>query len=147
MRAPSLLPRAMIAWASLTVFAWCEEPLAVKGPELPAFEQLTDQVRKSVVVITSASRDGRHDALGSGFIISSDGQIATNYHVIGEGRGIRVQLADSRQFDATAVHASDRQLDLAIIKIDAQNLPALALGDSDAVKQGQHVLALGNPQG
>ncbi len=110
-------------------------------------EELTERVRKSVAVITSPSRDGRRDALGSGFVISPEGLIATNYHVIGEGRGVRVQLADGRQFEATAVQAFDRQLDLALVKIDANGLPPLELGDSDSVKQGQSVLALGNPLG
>ena len=60
---------------------------------------------------------------------------------------MRVQLADGRHFDVTAIHASDRTLDLAILRIDAKDLPALELGDSDALKQGQSVVALGNPQG
>ncbi len=110
-------------------------------------EKLTQTVAKSVTVITTPNRDGQREGLGSGFILSSDGLIATNFHVIGEGRAIRVQLADGRQFEATAIEASDRLLDLAILRIDAKDLPALELGDSDGLKQGQSVLALGNPQG
>jgi regulator of sirC expression with transglutaminase-like and TPR domain len=110
-------------------------------------EQLTERVRKSVAVIMSAGRDGQREGLGSGFVVSPDGLIATNFHVIGEGRAVRVQLADGRQFDATAIHASDRALDLAILRIDAKDLPGLELGNSDELKQGQSVLALGNPRG
>jgi len=119
----------------------------VTPPADPSIEKLTQQVAKSVAVVTSPSRDGQRDGLGSGFILSPDGLIATNFHVIGEGRAIRVQLADGRQFEATAIEASDRLLDLAILRIDAKDLPALELGDSDGLKQGQSVLALGNPQG
>ena len=114
---------------------------------LPSVEALTERVRPAVVVITAASRDGRSDALGSGFVISSDGLVATNHHVIGEGRSLRVQLADGRTFEPTSVYASDRQLDLAIVKIDAKELPTLELGDSDALRQGQNVVALGSPRG
>jgi serine protease Do len=113
----------------------------------PALEQLTQQVRRSVVVITTTGLDGKQQGMGAGFIISDSGLVATNYHVIGEGRDIRVRLADGRQAAVTEVHASDRVLDLAILKIDAGNLKPLELGDSALVKQGQSVAAFGNPQG
>jgi serine protease Do len=116
-------------------------------PPAASVEQLTQRVGRSVAVITSASRNGQREGLGSGFIVSPDGLIATNFHVIGEGRAVHVQLADGRQFDAAAIHASNRTLDLAILRIDAKDLPALDLGNSDELKQGQSVLALGNPQG
>ena len=125
-----------------------KEPTAEASPATaPSVEALTERVRKSVAVIMSAGRDSQRDGLGSGFVISPDGLIATNFHVIGEGRAVRVQLADGRQFDATAIHASDRALDLAVLRIDAKDLPSLELGNSDELKQGQSVLALGNPQG
>ena len=85
--------------------------------------------------------------MGAGFIISSDGHVVTNYHVIGDGRDIRVQLAGGRQVEVTEVHASDRELDLAVLKIDATDLTPLELGNSDQLKQGQSVIALGNPRG
>ncbi len=112
-----------------------------------SIEELTRRVSKSVVVITSGSRDGRRDGIGTGFIISPDGLIATNYHVLGEGRSVRIQTAEGRTLEVTGVHASDRNLDLAILRVDAKDLPALELGDSDAAQQGQAVIALGNPQG
>ncbi len=103
-------------------------------------------MRKSVAVIVSDGRNGQREGLGSGFVVA-DGLIATNFHVIGEGRGVRVQLADGREFEATAIHPSDRALDLAVLRIDASDLPVLELGNSDELKQGQSVLALGNPRG
>ncbi len=119
---------------------------AEQPAELP-IEELTERVRKSVVVITSAGRDGRREGMGAGFVISADGKVVTNYHVIGEGRDIRVQLADGRQVDVLEVYASDRALDLAVLKVDADELVPLEIGNSDQLKQGQSVIALGNPRG
>jgi serine protease Do len=73
--------------------------------------------------------------------------IATNLHVIGEGRPISVELSDGSKHEVTTVHATDRAGDLAIVHIDAKDLTPLDLGDSDKLKEGQAVVALGNPQG
>ena len=113
------------------------------SPAPASFEELTERVRKSVALILSDGRDGRREGLGSGFVVSPEGLIVTNFHVIGQGRGVRVQLADGRQFDCAAIHASDRQLDLAVLRIEAKDLAALELGDSDELKQGQAVRRLG----
>ena len=110
-------------------------------------EQLIESARKSVVVITVTGRDGRQQGLGSGFVVSEEGLIATNLHVIGEARPIAVQTADGKKFDVKEVHAFDRPLDLALVRIDAKDLPALKLGDSDKLRQGQSVVAIGNPHG
>lgn len=116
-------------------------------PEDQSVEELTEQVKKSLAVITFVGRDGKQEGLGSGFVIDSAGLIATNRHVIGEARPLTVQMNDGKKYEVVSVHASDRLLDLAVLKIDAQGLPALPLGDSDALKQGQSVIALGNPHG
>ncbi len=122
-------------------------PLRADAPKELTVEQLAERYRKSVVVITSSGRDGRRQGLGSGFIISSDGLIATNLHVIGEGRAISVELSDGKKHAVVAIQATDRTSDLALIRIDAKNLPALELGDSDQLKDGQSVVGLGNPEG
>src|SRR5262245_40973447 len=116
-------------------------------PKEQTVEQLAERYRKSVVVVTNGGRDGKRQGLGTGFVISADGLIATNLHVIGEGRPITVELSDGKKHEATFVHATDRAGDLAVIRIKATDLPALALGDSDKLKEGQDVVALGNPQG
>ena len=109
---------------------------------------LAASVRKSIVVVTFTGRDGKRIGLGSGFVISPDGLIATNLHVIGEARPITVEFPESgKKYPVISIHASERSLDLAIIKIDARDLPALKLGDSDSLKQGQAVVAVGNPYG
>ena len=87
-----------------------------------------------------------HRGLGSGFIISGDGYIVTNHHVV-EGAGeIEVVLADARKFKATLVGA-DPKTDLALIKIAARGLPVAEFGDSGGLEVGDWVLAIGNPWG
>ncbi|GAB4144178.1 MAG: hypothetical protein Tsb009_15780 [Planctomycetaceae bacterium] len=109
--------------------------------------ELAARVKKSVVVVTFSGRNGKTLGLGSGFVISPDGLIATNLHVIGEARPISVKTADGKIFDVKSIHATERRMDLAILKIDAKNLPALPLGDSRTIKQGQRIVAIGNPKG
>jgi regulator of sirC expression with transglutaminase-like and TPR domain len=141
-----ILPLVVVAGFLPWTISWGED----KKPDLPpgkTVEQLAESVRKSVVVVTQAGRDGKRNGLGSGFVVSADGLIATNLHVIGEGRAIKVQTADGKVHDVTHVHASDRSLDLALIRIDAKGLAPLALGDSDKLRDGQPVVAVGNPRG
>lgn len=88
----------------------------------------------------------RRSGLGSGIIISTDGYILTNHHVIDGAEQIKVDLNDNRTLDAKVV-GFDPPSDLAVLKIDATNLPVLALGDSDRVRVGDVVLAIGNPLG
>jgi len=123
-----------------------QEPSAEPAPMSASVEALTKKAQKAVVVITVQGR-GRQYGLGSGFVVDPGGLIATNLHVIGEARPISVQFADGKQFDVVAVQATDRQRDLAIVRIDAKDLPALKLGDSKQLQQGQQVVALGNPRG
>ncbi|MDE5750330.1 MAG: S1C family serine protease, partial [Duncaniella sp.] len=84
--------------------------------------------------------------LGSGVIISKDGYIVTNNHVIDEAERLEVTLNDNRTFDATVIGA-DPTTDLALIKIDATDLPVIPMGDSEQLKVGEWVLAVGNPFG
>ena len=88
----------------------------------------------------------RRSGLGSGVIISTDGYILTNHHVVDGAEQIKVDLNDNRTLDAKVV-GSDQPSDLAVLKVDAANLPVLALGDSDKVRVGDVVLAIGNPLG
>jgi regulator of sirC expression with transglutaminase-like and TPR domain len=113
----------------------------------PSVEKLFERVRPAVVVITYAGRDGQREGLGTGFVIDRQGLIATNLHVIGESRPISVEMADGKRYQVTAIEASDRAADLALVRIDARDLPALELGDSATLKLGQPVVAVGNPHG
>jgi len=88
----------------------------------------------------------RMQGVGSGVIVNSQGYILTNHHVIDGALEIKVELTDNRTFTAKLV-GSDPPSDLAVLKIDANNLPTLNLGDSDKVRVGDVVLAIGNPLG
>src|SRR5574341_462510 len=83
---------------------------------------------------------------GSGFIISADGYILTNNHVVDEADRLKVRLVDKREFTARVI-GKDPDTDVAVIKIDASGLPTVPLGNSDEAKIGQWVLAVGNPFG
>jgi serine protease Do len=84
--------------------------------------------------------------VGSGFVIDGDGYIVTNNHVVDDATELKVRMSDDREFDAEVI-GTDEQTDLALIKIDAGSLPELTLGDSDAMRVGEDVIAVGNPFG
>ena len=91
-------------------------------------------------------REQREHALGSGVIVSGDGYIVTNNHVVSKATQIQVLLSDQRSFKGKVMGA-DPQTDIAVIKIDAKNLPVVPFGDSDQMKVGDTVMAFGNPFG
>lgn len=84
---------------------------------------------------------------GSGLILTQDGWIVTNDHVVRNSDTVNVILADGRELKGKVTHVGDEQLDLALVKVDAANLPLLRFADSDEVKPGQMVLAVGSPFG
>ncbi|MDA9718047.1 trypsin-like peptidase domain-containing protein [Planctomycetaceae bacterium] len=114
---------------------------------IPPIEEMVTNVRPSVVTIRHVGRGGNDAGLGTGFVISSDGFIATNLHVIGEARPVSVELADGRAFDVTEVHATDRNADVAVIRIEAKGLQPLALAAANSLRDGQEIIAIGNPHG
>jgi len=83
---------------------------------------------------------------GSGFIVSEDGYILTNAHVVADADSVTVRLTDRREFTAEVIGA-DRGTDVAVIKIDANDLPTVQIGDASALSPGQWVLAIGSPFG
>lgn len=91
-------------------------------------------------------REQREHALGSGVIVSADGYIVTNNHVIAKATEIEVDLSDKRSFKGKVVGA-DPQTDIAVVKIDGANLPTAPFGDSSQLKVGDIVMAFGNPFG
>lgn len=97
--------------------------------------QLPNQDRKEVVRGT-----------GSGFIFNSNGQILTNAHVVSGADKVTVTLKDGRSFEGKVL-GSDSVTDVAVVKIDAQNLPIVGLGDSDRIQAGEWAIAIGNPLG
>ena len=91
-------------------------------------------------------REFQNNSLGSGFIISADGYILTNAHVVEAADEINVKLNDKREFKAKVI-GSDKRTDIALIKIDATGLPAVKFGDPNRLKVGEWVIAIGSPFG
>ena len=110
----------------------------------PAF-RIFDDVASSIVVITTRSADG--GSLGSGFIVSSDGIIVTNFHVVASAEGVDVKLKSGKSYPVTGVVDYDPIKDICVLKIDARNLNVIPLGNSDNLIQGQKVLVIGAPMG
>jgi serine protease Do len=115
--------------------------------EQPRAGELAKRAKPALVSIEPAGRDGEIAGVGTGFVIAAEGLIATNMHVIGEARPLRVTMADGAKLEVTAIHAWNRDKDLAILRVGAQGLTALELGDSANLAQGDYVAAMGNPLG
>ena len=143
---------------------------------LPDFSVLVERNGDTVVNVTAEGKRGRVEAppgegspfpfpfpvppgarpfggeppvqrgMGSGFIISTDGYIVTNHHVVADAEQIKVKLSDKREYQAKLI-GSDRQSDVALLKVDAENLPVAQVGNSDQLKVGQWVFAIGAPFG
>jgi len=110
-------------------------------------EAVAQSARPSVVVISGLGRTGDSRSAGSGFVVRASGVIATSLHVIGEGRPFEIRTREGTPLKPTAILGFDRSKDLALIQVAEADLPALELGDSDAVRPGQPVVAVGNPLG
>lgn len=106
---------------------------------------VVDKVMPSVVEVNV--RTGNGQGVGSGVVLSADGRILTNYHVIADGRDIVITFADGRQAPATVI-GGDRQSDLAVLQASGvTDLTPAVLGDSDTVAVGDSVIAIGSPAG
>ncbi len=108
---------------------------------------LAKEVKQSLVVVHAMGRDRRSSGQGTGFVISSDGLIATARHVIGDRRPIRVELTDGTSLPVTHVQTATGLLDLVVLRVDATDLTPLPLGDSETVVVGQSVVVAGHPRG
>ncbi len=110
-------------------------------------EGMPNELRKQFEDMMPGQGSAPQQGLGSGFIISKDGQIVTNHHVVDGAETVVVKLSDGRSFDAKVV-GSDPMTDIALIKIEADvDLPAVAFGKSATLRVGDEVVAVGNPFG
>ena len=121
------------------------------GKELTAAEVYAANVNSTVGITTSITTNfwgfqTTSAASGSGFIISTDGYILTNYHVIESSDSITVSLYDGSAYDAALI-GYDESNDIAVLKVEADNLSPVILGDSDNLNVGDSVVAIGNPLG
>ena len=152
-------------------------PLVAQGRDLPNFADLAEKQGPAVVNVSTTQtvhtqqggvppgseddpfndffrrfgppqppRDYESRSLGSGFILSQDGYILTNSHVVEAADDITVRLTDKREFKAKVI-GSDRRTDVAVLKIDATGLPAVAVGDPTKLRVGEWVVAIGSPFG
>ena len=107
--------------------------------------EIAKRVSPSVVVIQGKAESG--GVLGSGFLVSKDGKIVTNLHVIRDMKSATVQLRGGEIFDSLSVRAVDERRDLAVVQIAGFNLPALELGNSDTLTVGEPLVIVGSPRG
>ncbi len=164
----------MVLWAAVLVLTvggagWAAEPLwkesqgGTPPPEIARLNDLmnglAERLKPSLVQIRVrravephaegtdpfGGPDERRSS-GSGFVIRQDGHLVTNAHVVAEAERIQVKLADGRRFEGRLVGFDDR-VDLALVKIEATGLPVAELGDSNRLRVGEFVLALGHPFG
>ncbi|MCX6344057.1 MAG: trypsin-like peptidase domain-containing protein [Armatimonadetes bacterium] len=123
-----------------------------RGPAallLPQEQQIIDIVRRispAVVAVMIYNKSGEREGEGSGVIVSKDGVILTNNHVISGASKMQVTLADGRELQAKSL-GGDPTIDLAVLKVNANNLPVAAFSDSDNLQVGQIAIAIGNPYG
>ena len=116
-------------------------------PEVPEGSPFHEFFKKYFGDIPGGRGPSRErSSLGSGFIVSGDGYVITNHHVVKDAEEIIVRLNDRREYAAELV-GSDERSDIALLKLDAEGLPALKLGDSSKLKVGEWVLAIGSPFG
>jgi len=109
--------------------------------------QLAARLRPSLVVITQGGRAGGTDGTGTGFVISKDGLIATCAHVVGESRPLTVRFDDETEHEVTAIHALDIKHDIAVLRIEADDLQPIPLAQPESLEQGAEIVAMGNPHG
>ena len=144
---PAATPSATTVPAQLTSTS-TTVPTASGAANQPIV-QIAATASPAVVTITasgSGSGRGSGSSIGSGMIVTSDGYILTNRHVVATGGTLTVQLADGRQFDGTVV-GTDPAHDVAVVKISATGLTKVSLGNSDKLEIGQLAIAIGDPLG
>ena len=139
------LPSAMRPHLCLLLLAVapCLAAADLADKSVPA---IAAEIRPSVVKVMQVGRDGM-DGLGAGFVVSADGLIATNLHVIGEARRLEIETGDGQKHEVVEVTATDAHWDLALLRVAKKGLKPLKLADSDQVVQGQPIVAMGNPEG
>jgi len=151
-----MLFRCLLPFTCLLLpsFAWAQPPAfgAKEPPSLPGFEPprslapLVRAVRLTVVSIRAENRDGTR-SLGSGLVVSSQGEVLTNAHVVGKAAQIRVRLSNSEEYSARIL-GKDTGLDLALLQLGgAKGLSEAYWGDSDTLEVGDWVVAIGQPFG
>ncbi|RVU83903.1 Do family serine endopeptidase [Leucothrix sargassi] len=121
-------------------------PPGIEIPEEGTGNEALDEFLKRFFEYGQEEDDSGNDSLGSGFIVSEDGYIITNHHVVEGADEIIVNLNDRRELSATVI-GSDKRSDLALLKVNAKELPVVTFGSSSALEVGEWVIAIGSPFG
>jgi S1-C subfamily serine protease len=124
-------------------------PDVLRVVEQNAVTDAVDKVSPAVVTITPQGRSGAlvfAEGVGSGVIYDADGWVVTNRHVVCDADTLAVQLADGQRYEGS-VYGLDTLTDLAIVRIEGEDLPTVDMGNSDTLKVGQHAIAIGSPLG
>jgi S1-C subfamily serine protease len=121
-------------------------PIAEATAEKTA-QQIFEEQGRAIVVVLNHGPGTTLRGFGSGFLVRPNGVFVTNFHVVERAAAVSIKLTDGRQFPVTGILSLDPDTDIAILKVAAKNLPVVTLGDSDSVKVGQQVLAIGSPMG
>jgi len=121
--------------------------VAIAQVKARTVSEVVSSTSDAVVQIVLSDSAGQESALGSGFIISADGRIVTNYHVIKGAHSAIVRLANGAFFPVQGVLATDAEKDLAVLKVSGKNLPFLTVRATDNLHVGDHVVAIGSPLG
>ncbi len=131
----------------VTTVISADDPNTLVKPQI--LKRVIQSVSPAVAIIRVNGRDGQEIGIGTGFVIDANGLIATNFHVITEGRPFTIELPSGRMLPVLAVESSDRSSDLALLRVDVGNekIPSLELSDKPLPSRGSRVLAFGNPLG
>lgn len=131
------------------LFLSCVVGCLVWAPRATAgtLQELAAKTNPSVVLLTVSDAAGRTLGKGTGFFVSPDGRIVTNHHVIEGGVKVTATLKDGRKLEAEGLVADDEDHDLAIIKVPGDAHPALPLGQSRTLRQGDEIVVIGSPLG
>jgi V8-like Glu-specific endopeptidase len=137
--------RTTLITTLMAVVSAFSSPARAQAPPPKDVPAIAKAANGAIVSIVMSDKDGHAIAQGSGFLISNDGVILTNYHVIAEGNSAAVKFPDGAFYVVDGVLASDKARDIAVIKVHGQNFRTLLLGNSDRVQVGEDVVAIGNP--
>lgn len=141
--------KRLLAYAALFTILWVLNPAgssyaanAEKG-----IPQIFKEEGRAVIVVSNLGQGNVPQGFGSGFIVRPNGTLVTNFHVVERATAVSIQLPDGREFPVTGIVALNSDYDIAILRVDADNLPAVTLGDSEAVSVGERIIAIGSPMG
>lgn len=118
-----------------------------KGNINLSWQTIVDRYKKGVVLVSSFDRRHNEIGSGSGFLITNDGYMITNYHVISGAHSVSVKFEDGKAIEEVYLVAKDQQKDLAVLNVDINTPHYLYLGNSDNVKIGEEIIVIGNPLG